>query len=100
MALATAKRLVDEGVELPFDTAVGLERDAVAMLFATDDRREGVAAFLEKRQPDLHRPSAGGVRKSFSNVSTVIARTASSGAPSNSLCSVSWVCPYVPSRWG
>ena len=51
IALATAKRLVDEGVELPFDTAVGLERDAVAMLFATDDRREGVAAFLEKRQP-------------------------------------------------
>ena len=50
-ALATAKRLVDEGVELPFDTAVGLERDAVALLFATDDRREGVAAFLEKRQP-------------------------------------------------
>jgi enoyl-CoA hydratase len=51
IALAAAKRLVDEGVELPFDTAVGLERDAVAMLFTTDDRREGVAAFLEKRQP-------------------------------------------------
>ncbi len=40
------------------------------------------------------------VWKSFSNVSVVIARTASSGAPSNSLCSVSWVCPYVPSRCG
>ena len=50
-ALAAAKRLVDEGVEIPFDTAVGLERDAVAMLFTTDDRKEGVAAFLEKRQP-------------------------------------------------
>ena len=49
MALAAAKRLVDEGVELPFDTAVGLERDAVALLFATADRAEGVAAFLEKR---------------------------------------------------
>ena len=51
MALAAAKRLVDEGVEMPFDTAVGLERDAVAMLFTTDDRQEGVAAFLEKRPP-------------------------------------------------
>jgi enoyl-CoA hydratase len=51
MALAAAKRLVTDGVELPFDTAVGLERDAVAMLFTTADRREGVAAFLEKRQP-------------------------------------------------
>ena len=51
LALAAAKRLVDQGVELPFDTAVGLERDAVALLFATADRAEGVAAFLEKRQP-------------------------------------------------
>jgi enoyl-CoA hydratase len=50
-ALAAAKRLVDEGVEMPFEIAVGLERDAVAMLFATEDRQEGVAAFLEKRQP-------------------------------------------------
>jgi enoyl-CoA hydratase len=50
-ALAAAKRLVDEGTEMPFDTAVGLEREVVAMLFATDDRQEGVAAFLEKRQP-------------------------------------------------
>jgi enoyl-CoA hydratase/carnithine racemase len=50
-ALAAAKRLVDEGAELPFDSAVGLERDTVAMLFATNDRREGVTAFLEKRPP-------------------------------------------------
>jgi enoyl-CoA hydratase len=51
LALAAAKRLVAEGVELPFDTAVGLERDAVALLFATADRQEGVTAFLEKRPP-------------------------------------------------
>jgi enoyl-CoA hydratase len=49
LALATAKRLVDEGAELPFDRAVGLERDAVALLFTTADRQEGVTAFLEKR---------------------------------------------------
>jgi enoyl-CoA hydratase len=51
LALAAAKRLVADGVELPFDTAVGLERDAVALLFATSDRQEGVTAFLEKRPP-------------------------------------------------
>jgi len=51
LAVATAKRLVDEGREVPFTTAVGLERDAVALLFATADRREGVTAFLEKRPP-------------------------------------------------
>jgi enoyl-CoA hydratase len=53
LALAAAKRLVDEGAELPFDTAVGLERDAVALLFATADRQEGVTAFLEKRSPEF-----------------------------------------------
>ena len=51
LALAAAKRLVSEGAELPFDTAVGLEREVVAMLFATVDREEGVTAFLEKRHP-------------------------------------------------
>ena len=50
-AMAAAKRLVDDGVELPFDTAVGLEREVVALLFATADREEGVTAFLDKRQP-------------------------------------------------
>jgi enoyl-CoA hydratase len=51
LAVAAAKRLVDQGREVPFTTAVGLERDAVALLFATADRREGVTAFLEKRPP-------------------------------------------------
>jgi enoyl-CoA hydratase len=51
LAVAAAKRLVDDGAELPFATAVGLERDAVALLFATADRQEGVRAFLEKRAP-------------------------------------------------
>jgi enoyl-CoA hydratase len=51
LALAAAKRLVDDGGELPFAHAVGLERDAVALLFDTDDRKEGVAAFLAKRAP-------------------------------------------------
>jgi enoyl-CoA hydratase len=48
-ALAAAKRLVDQGVDMPLAAAVTLEREIVSTLFATDDRAEGVAAFLEKR---------------------------------------------------
>jgi enoyl-CoA hydratase len=50
-ALAAAKRLVDEGVDMPLATAVTFERETVAHLFDTTDRVEGVAAFLEKRPP-------------------------------------------------
>jgi enoyl-CoA hydratase len=49
LSLATAKRLLDRGPALPLEAALELERDAVSMLFTTDDRAEGVAAFTEKR---------------------------------------------------
>jgi enoyl-CoA hydratase len=48
-ALAAGKRLVDEGAFMPLESAVTLERETVSMLFASPDRSEGVAAFLEKR---------------------------------------------------
>jgi enoyl-CoA hydratase len=51
LALAAAKDLVADGRELPLDAAVVLERDAVARLFGTNDRVEGIAAFREKRPP-------------------------------------------------
>jgi enoyl-CoA hydratase len=37
--------------ELPLEAALSFERDAFAGLFATADRREGIAAFREKRKP-------------------------------------------------
>jgi enoyl-CoA hydratase len=49
LALAAAKRLVDLGGPMALDAGIAFERETVAMLFATDDRAEGVAAFLEKR---------------------------------------------------
>jgi enoyl-CoA hydratase len=51
LALAAAKRLVDTGQAMPLDAAVVLERETVAMLYGTDDRVEGTAAFLAKRAP-------------------------------------------------
>jgi enoyl-CoA hydratase len=49
LALAAAKRLVDDGAPMPLSSAIAYEREAVSMLFATEDRVEGVRAFLEKR---------------------------------------------------
>ncbi|MGE3621434.1 MAG: enoyl-CoA hydratase/isomerase family protein [Acidimicrobiia bacterium] len=49
LALAAAKRLIREGPEVPFGEAVALEAAAMAELEPTEDAREGVRAFLERR---------------------------------------------------
>jgi len=43
--------VLDRGVDGPLQTGIELERKAYAMLRATDDFAEGVAAFTEKRAP-------------------------------------------------
>jgi enoyl-CoA hydratase len=55
LAAAAAKQLVDHGTGLPLDAALALERETVSMLFDTEDRIEGVAAFVERRQPKFRR---------------------------------------------
>jgi enoyl-CoA hydratase len=50
-ALAAGKRVVDEGGEMPLDAAIAFERETVAALFGSEDRAEGIRAFLEKRPP-------------------------------------------------
>ena len=49
LALAAMKRL-REAWALPLDVALDHERETVSMLFATEDRTEGTAAFAEKRE--------------------------------------------------
>jgi enoyl-CoA hydratase len=50
LALAAVKRL-REAWALPLPDALEHERETVANLFATADRAEGTAAFVEKREP-------------------------------------------------
>jgi enoyl-CoA hydratase/carnithine racemase len=50
-AVSTIKRIVREGADAPLPTALSLEQDATARLIVSDDAREGIAAFVEKRQP-------------------------------------------------
>jgi 2-oxoglutaroyl-CoA hydrolase len=51
IALRTAKEVLDRGVDGPLYTGIELERKAYAMLRASHDFAEGVAAFGEKRAP-------------------------------------------------
>ena len=51
MSVLTAKRLIDEGLDLPLGDAIDLEAERMHPLFRTRDAREGIASFLEKREP-------------------------------------------------
>jgi enoyl-CoA hydratase/carnithine racemase len=50
-ALRAAKAAVDGGLDMDLNSALAWESQLFAALFATDDRREGMAAFVEKRKP-------------------------------------------------
>ena len=51
LAVARAKRLVERGYDIPLRAANRQEAESFALLFDTDDRREGMTAFVEKRPP-------------------------------------------------
>ena len=51
LALRYAKEAVRRGLEQPLDQALRFETDLTIMLQTTEDRAEGVRAFLEKREP-------------------------------------------------
>ena len=53
IAVRLAKEAVLKAFETNLETGLDLERKAFIMLAATQDRAEGIAAFLEKRQPQF-----------------------------------------------
>jgi enoyl-CoA hydratase/carnithine racemase len=50
-ALRAAKMAIDGGLEMDLASGLAWESQLFAALFATDDKREGMAAFVEKRKP-------------------------------------------------
>lgn len=53
LAVRAAKRLVDQGAQMPLDVGLAIEQQTLSGLYATRDGAEGVAAFLEKRDPQF-----------------------------------------------
>ncbi len=50
-ALKMIKHSMNFGYDLPLDNAARLEAECCAQCFSTDDQKEGMKAFLEKRKP-------------------------------------------------
>jgi enoyl-CoA hydratase/carnithine racemase len=51
LAAQMAKQLVNDGLNASLQTAITQEMGLTATLYATEDAKEGITAFLEKRQP-------------------------------------------------
>ena len=50
-ALMAAKETVGRAFEIPLAEGIRYERRVFHALFATEDQKEGMAAFVEKRKP-------------------------------------------------
>lgn len=51
LAIMQTKEVALAGADAPLDTGLMLERKAFELLFASQDQKEGMAAFIEKRPP-------------------------------------------------
>jgi enoyl-CoA hydratase/carnithine racemase len=52
-AVGRIKRAVQTGSEIPFESALALERELQQQLFQSEDAREGLQAYIEKRKPEF-----------------------------------------------
>ncbi|MGH3086551.1 MAG: enoyl-CoA hydratase/isomerase family protein, partial [Rubrobacteraceae bacterium] len=54
-AIGSIKLAVHGGIERPLDEGLATERELVEPLFDSDDAKEGIGAFMEKRKPEFGR---------------------------------------------
>ena len=52
LAVRFAKTSINRGAETDIETGMAIERDLFGLCFATEDQKEGMGAFLEKRSPN------------------------------------------------
>jgi|AraplaDrversion2_2_1032049.scaffolds.fasta_scaffold00208_51 enoyl-CoA hydratase/carnithine racemase len=53
LAQAEMKRLIRQGFDAPLPVAQSFEQEVLLRLYSTQDGQEGIAAFLDKRQPEF-----------------------------------------------
>ncbi len=52
-AVGHIKRAVQTGWELPMESALAVERELQPLLFSSEDAKEGLSAYVEKRPPEF-----------------------------------------------
>jgi enoyl-CoA hydratase/carnithine racemase len=52
-AVGRIKRSVQSGAEIPFESALALEREMQQQLFQSEDAKEGLDAYVQKRKPQF-----------------------------------------------
>ncbi|MGO1580595.1 MAG: enoyl-CoA hydratase-related protein [Peptoniphilaceae bacterium] len=53
LAVRYAKDAINNGLQTDIETAMNIEKSNFALCFSTEDQKEGMTAFLEKRSPDF-----------------------------------------------
>lgn len=53
LAVRYSKKAINRGIETDIETGMALERELFALCFATEDQKEGMTAFVEKRKPNF-----------------------------------------------
>ena len=76
-------------MDMPFDEALDFLRSKLSLAFTTEDIKEGVTAFFEKREPEVDRP-----------VSLVALRCRTSDRTPNAAAGVDALAPLVAKRLG
>ena len=52
-AVGHIKRAVQSGVEVPLESGLAIERELQQLLFQSEDAKEGIAAFVDKRMAEF-----------------------------------------------
>lgn len=53
VSAAIAKRLINKGSEMSMDDGLEMESMGMGVLYSTEDLKEGISAFLQKRKPEF-----------------------------------------------
>lgn len=53
LAVRYSKTSINRGIESDIETGMSIEKDLFGLCFATEDQKEGMSAFLEKREANF-----------------------------------------------